>query len=204
LVPQPCLTAAVDEASLSPIELIRERYVASMLPASLGRVRKLKELSEEYAGELAPDGSWPDVDYQSKAQSDWSAAEHLDRTQLMARAAALNLRNGDPDQVLDAKVLRALKYWTLHDYQNQNWWWNQIGQIPEDRMAILNSYLLDGEQWLVRGDIIDYSTVGREITRKGKLVAPGRSTGKRHPVPSPGENLPGVVAMLAAVPTPRQ
>lgn len=82
--------------------------------------------------------------------------------------------------------------------------WGTGFQIPADRMAILSSYLLDGEQWLVRGDIIDYSTVGREVTRKGKVVAPGHLTGGGHSVASPGESLPGVVAMLAALPTPRQ
>jgi chondroitin AC lyase len=326
LVSPPCLTGAAGEASPSPIELIRERYVASMFPTSQEHIRELNALSQQYAGRLGPDGSWTDVDYENKAQSDWSAAEHLDRTQLMARAAALNHGAGHPDQALDAKVRRALKYWTLHDYQNPNWWWNQIGvprlageiailmqpqlprgqlakvvgilkrsdwrkgpwtganltwgvaieivrgcleenaqtiaegysrmyqeirivspseegiqqdysfhqhgaqlysggygldyaidvgrfvsfawgtdfQIPADKMTILNSYLLDGEQWLVRGDIIDYSTVGREITRKGKAVAPGASTGNRPSVPTPGEGLPGVVAMLAALPMPRR
>ncbi len=290
------------------------------------RSRKLKELGEQYAEKLGPDGSWSDVDYQSETQSRWIAAEHLNRTRVMAMAAALDRQGGHPDQALEAKVLGALKYWTLHDYQNPNWWWNQIGvarlageiaflmqpqlspeqlskvvefmkrsdwrkgawtganltwgvaieivrgcleenpdtvaeayhlmyqeirivrpaeegiqqdysfhqhgaqlysvgyglayaidvgrfvafawgtgfQIPADRMAILNSYLLDGEQWLVRGDIIDYSTVGREVTRKGKVVAPGHSTVSGNSVASPGESLPGVVAMLGELPTLRQ
>ena len=82
--------------------------------------------------------------------------------------------------------------------------WGTGFQIPAERMAILSSYLLDGEQWLVRGDIIDYSTVGREMTRKGKVVAPGHSTVSGNSVASPGESLPGVVAILGALPTPRQ
>ena len=316
------------EAGGTPAEIarIRERYVKSMLPTRPDQIRKLKELGEQYSEELGPDGSWSDVDYKSAALSNWSAAEHLNRTRLMARAAVLDRNAGHSDRALDAKALRALKYWTLRDFQNPNWWWNQIGvprlsgetallmqpqlssaqlskvvgimtrsdwkkgawtganltwgvaieivrgcleenaetvadgyarmygeiriispaeegiqqdysfhqhgaqlysggygldyaidvgrfvsfawgtdfQIPSDRMAILSSYLLDGEQWLVRGDIIDYSTVGREITRKGKVVAPGDSTGSGHSVPSPGDSLPGVIAMLAALPTPRQ
>ena len=49
--------------------------------------------------------------------------------------------------------------------------WGTRFQIPPERMAIFSSYLLDGEQWLVRDDVIDYSSVGREITRKGKAIA---------------------------------
>ncbi|MGA8182514.1 MAG: polysaccharide lyase family 8 super-sandwich domain-containing protein, partial [Terriglobia bacterium] len=325
LVPSYVL-ASTGDGSPSAFALIRERYVVSVLPRGANQIRKLKEFGKQYAEKLGPNGGWSDVDYESETRSNWSAAAHLDRTRVMAMAAAFDRKAGHPDQGLDAKVLRALKYWTLHDYQNPNWWWNQIGvprlageiaflmqqqlsreqlskvveimkrsdwqkgpwtganltwgvaieivrgcleenagtvaegyrrmyqeirivspaeegiqqdysfhqhgaqlysggyglayaidvgrfvafawgtgfQIPADRMAILSSYLLDGEQWLVRGDIIDYSTVGREMTRKGKVVAPAYSAGSLHTVASPGESLPGVVDMLAALPTPRQ
>ena len=272
------------------------------------------------------DGNWPDVDYQSTARSNWSAADHLNRTLVMAKTAALDRKTGEPDQALDAKVLRALHYWTSCDHRNPNWWWNEIGvprlagelallmqsqlssdellrvveimkrsdwrrvpwtganltwgvgieivrgcleendgtvaegfdrmyqeirtvspveegiqedysfhqhgaqlynggyglaytidigrfvafawgtgfQIPPVRLATLIAYVLDGQQWLVTGDVIDYSTVGREITRKGKAVAPARSTGGRNSVVGLGDSLPGVIAMLATLATPRQ
>lgn len=50
--------------------------------------------------------------------------------------------------------------------------WGTHFQIPPNRMAIFSAYVLDGIQWLVRGDTIDYSAVGREITRAGKTIAP--------------------------------
>jgi chondroitin AC lyase len=82
--------------------------------------------------------------------------------------------------------------------------WGTHFQIPPDRMAIFSSYLLDGEQWLVRGDVIDYSTVGREITRQGKVAVPQDwSIGPISPA-GPAYSLGNVVAMLAAEPTPRQ
>ena len=40
--------------------------------------------------------------------------------------------------------------------------------IPEARRNILSSYVLDGQQWMVRGRVWDYGVVGREITRPGK------------------------------------
>ena len=39
--------------------------------------------------------------------------------------------------------------------------------MPEAKIQILSSYLLDGHQWMVRGPTFDYSACGREITRKG-------------------------------------
>ncbi len=50
--------------------------------------------------------------------------------------------------------------------------------MPEDRREIFSNYLLDGQQWMVRGTAWDYGVVGREITRPGKdargLMAPLR------------------------------
>lgn len=318
--------ASSSDVSPSAIALIRERYVSSVLPTEPLQANKLKGLARQYADELRPEGDWPDIDYQSVARSEWSAAEHLDRTLVMAKASALYRNAGHPDTALDAKVLLALRHWTSRDYQNPNWWWNQIGvpkaageiallmqpplsrdevsnvveimkrsdwrsgpwtganltwgvaieivrgcleenpdtvaegyhrmyqeiriaspgeegiqqdcsfhqhgaqlysggyglayaidvgrfvafawgtgfQIPQERMATLSSYLLDGEQWLVRGDIIDYSTVGREITRKGKAVAPGHSKGSPASPAKPGDSLPYVISLLAALPTTRR
>jgi chondroitin AC lyase len=56
---------------------------------------------------------------------------------------------------------------------------------------------LDGEQWLVRGNVIDYSTVGREITRQGKVVTSHNwSVGPIAPA-GPACSLENVIAMLA-------
>jgi chondroitin AC lyase len=82
--------------------------------------------------------------------------------------------------------------------------WGTSLQIPVDRMAILSAYLLDGEQWLIRGSIIDYSTVGREITRAGKAAVPGKIPGGPIAPAGPEYGLGNVIAMLAKEPTPRQ
>ena len=36
-----------------------------------------------------------------------------------------------------------------------------------EQVRILESYLLDGEQWMIRNHRFDYSACGREIVRKG-------------------------------------
>jgi chondroitin AC lyase len=82
--------------------------------------------------------------------------------------------------------------------------WGTRFQIPADRMALFSAYLLEGEQWMIRGNIFDYSAVGREITRSGKVVVPkDKTAGPVTPV-GPAYSLGNVMAMLAAEPTPRQ
>ncbi|NOY82203.1 MAG: polysaccharide lyase 8 family protein [Kiritimatiellaeota bacterium] len=43
----------------------------------------------------------------------------------------------------------------------------------KDRIETLVAYLLDGQQWMVRGPVFDYSACGREIARKGGGKAAG-------------------------------
>ena len=53
--------------------------------------------------------------------------------------------------------------------------WDTACQIPATNMDTYTRYLLDGEAWMTRGNIIDYSSTGREITRKGKAAVTKRS-----------------------------
>ena len=39
--------------------------------------------------------------------------------------------------------------------------------FPEEQIDILSMYLLDGQQWMIRGKRFDFSACGREITRRG-------------------------------------
>ncbi len=78
-------------------------------------------------------------------------------------------------------------------------------QIPADRIALFSAYVLDGEQWMIRGDVFDYSAVGREITRAGKVAVPHDKTGGPiYPANAEAYGLGNTMALLAAEPTPRQ
>ncbi len=39
-------------------------------------------------------------------------------------------------------------------------------EFPARRIEILSNYILDGQQWMIRGQTFDYGAIGREITRK--------------------------------------
>jgi chondroitin AC lyase len=82
--------------------------------------------------------------------------------------------------------------------------WGTSFQISADRMVIFSAYILDGERWMLRGKTIDFSVVGREITREGKVVAPDDWTvGPISPV-GPAYSFVQMVTLLAARPVPRQ
>ena len=50
--------------------------------------------------------------------------------------------------------------------------------IPPEKLRILESYLLDGQQWMMWKDLLDYEVTGREITRARKNGA-GLATAAR-------------------------
>ncbi len=82
--------------------------------------------------------------------------------------------------------------------------WGTTFQIPRAKMEIYARFMLDGEQWMIRGGTFDYSATGREITRKGKTAVPRNwLTG---PVTPPGAayGLGNTVATLAKLDVPRR
>jgi chondroitin AC lyase len=52
--------------------------------------------------------------------------------------------------------------------------------FPPERLDILSGYLLDGQQWLVRGPLFDPSACGREITRQNACSSSGLAAAARH------------------------
>lgn len=311
-------------AGLTDVAVVKERLVRSVLPVEPEEIAHLQQSAAADAAVLRADGSWADVDYRSTSRSKWAAAEHLQRTLRMAKAARLMQNAGRQDGALEAKTLLALQHWTVHDYRNPNWWWNQIGvpelvgeiglllgdalppderaritaimrraewrgetgtnltwtvmiqimrgcllrdealvgamyarmygeikrvgireegieadnsfhqhgaqlysggygmvfvddvgrfisfawgtrfQISPERMAILSAFMLDGEQWLVRGDVMDYSSIGREIVRPGLVALPKDWTVGPISPAGPAYSLGHVAELLAALPSPRQ
>ena len=302
-----------------------------MLPVGDAAIAEVNAASQKDAATLAADGSWADIKYADDARSVWANGEHLNRMLVMAKAARVARNGGHADEALEAKILLALKWWTDHDYQNPNWWWNEIGvpelmgeiasllgpqlpgdarakvvaimkrsdyhklmvgtspwtganltwstgigvvrgclendaafvaesftrmfeeieiepqpkdgmqqdysfhqhgvqlynggygldfandvgrfvsfswgtrfQIPGDKMTLFSGFLLDGQQWMIRGNTFDYAAVGREITRAGKVVVPEDKTAGPVTPAGPAYSLGNVMAMLAAEPTPRQ
>ncbi len=122
--------AAAPASTDADLATVRGRYVRSVLPDGDAAIEAVNAESAKYASSLAADGSWDDIKYVDAARSRWMNGEHLNRMLVMAKSARVARNGGHPDQVLEGKILLALKWWTDHDYQNPNWWWNEIG-VPE-------------------------------------------------------------------------
>jgi chondroitin AC lyase len=63
-----------------------------------------------------------------------------------------------------------------------------VFDLPPAKRTILESYVLDGQQWMVRGSMWDFGVTGRELIRKGKSA----------------QGLQVPVSQLAAMPGSRQ
>ena len=63
-------------------------------------------------------------------------------------------------------------------------------EFPAEKIKILSAYILDGQQWMVRGQTFDYGANGREITRKSAHAR--------------ARSLLGACAHMAKLATPRK
>jgi chondroitin AC lyase len=275
-----CTAAYADDVSM-----LRERLIESILPRDPAARQQIVAEANRMSAKLKADATWDDIDYAQKDRTFWSPEKHMDRVLLISRAYAIDHNLQRLDQ-----IHRALDYWFEHDYQNPNWWHNQIGipqlvgqsmlmmepnvtpaqtskaieilkravwdkwtgqnlvwgvsiqifrgliqndpdlitqgfdrmyqevrvtqsegiqpdqsfhqhgdqfysggyglsfavdlpryisislgtrwQIPDEQLAIFQSYLLDGEQWMMHNARFDYSAIGRQITRPGMSAVP--------------------------------
>ena len=73
---------------------------------------------------------WPDVNYTDQTvKGPWDTEKHIFRVNMMIQALTVNGSSVKNDPQLLAKVHCALNVWLVNDWQNPNWWYNQIG-IP--------------------------------------------------------------------------
>lgn len=98
--------------------------------------------AERLAQSLRSDGSWADVDYESKDRSSWPASDHVERALTLARASANKAVSEQQRQSLLKSVHAALAWWRQHDLKCPNWWHNRIG-VPRKLCEI--AILLGGE-----------------------------------------------------------
>lgn len=84
------------------------------------------KLITKYSAALKPDGSWPDIDYTSKAYTVWPPNEHLVRLQTLIKAYVTKGSLSYADGKIFTGITSALQYWYSLDPKSDNWWFNQI------------------------------------------------------------------------------
>ena len=87
---------------------------------------------------------WKDIDYSDQTWSFWCARKHYDRILSILRGFGRSCLSEDGEYT--KKMIGALKYWLVNDFENPNWWHNQIG-MPEaiGNIAIMMYPALDKE-----------------------------------------------------------
>lgn len=125
-----------DDDDAQQLDLLRQRFVDSMLPpAGSPDAGLVMQAAREVAKSLTSAGSWVDVNYTtvgSEGRSWWNAGTHLQRTIVLATAAA---HAGGAE--FAAPAWRALHFWVSHDFTNSNWWWQWIGTPRAVAKALL-------------------------------------------------------------------
>ena len=91
-------------------------------------------------GDLPDTLCWPDIDYADHSRAVWKPSQHYHR---LCRILYEHGRDGLKDETFREKILRALAYFVEHDFQSDNWWYNQIGtpRHLSDLALMLDGYL---------------------------------------------------------------
>lgn len=148
------------------IEILRSRlyenYFASTSPAS-----------EAVYGTQLSDGSWADIDYDSKALAYWPALTHLQRLKSMAHSyAEQEDKNSEFAKMMADGVNRGLVFWEQKKPTSNNWWYQDIGKqkefiyililmgdaIPEDMQNAICKYLVVTEGNQSGANLTDMAT----------------------------------------------
>ena len=125
------LTAGANKAALgTDLETVKGRMLDSFLrSASATRAQTLMQ-------SLRPNGAWPDIDYKDRTPSGWRTCRHLSNVRVLASAYKSPRSKLHGDRRLRQAIDSSLSYWLDNDFQNPNWWWNQIG-VPKSLQATL-------------------------------------------------------------------
>lgn len=123
-------------------KIVGERFIEQIqVPASEVGSTVAQALAS--AATLQPDGHWKDVDYKDKSRGAWKTELHIRRCENLALAMQCCARSDvrEPEcgrahrVTLAAAAKSAIGYWLTHDFQNPNWWCNQIG-VPQEFVTI--------------------------------------------------------------------
>lgn len=126
------LRQAVDAAETAPTRLgLEGQAVADWICSPVGRFDfpdlVTREELKRILGQLQPDGSFADLNYQSRSRSEWPLSEHF----LRVRRLAIAFRAFPAAEVQELKVEeafhRSLGWWLAKKPTNPNWWYMEIG-----------------------------------------------------------------------------
>lgn len=136
------ITGGYDDANIKVVgdnitkTLLSSKYSASVLQDA----KKLTALIEY---DEKGNAYFNDIDYEDISRASWKPSAHLERAEKLA-VLYRNETDEAKKQEYKEYVLKLIDYWTAHDYQSDNWWYNrlsvpntlgEIGLLMKDDMS---------------------------------------------------------------------
>ena len=119
------------------VSLVRQRILEQMIWPPASTIPSLGPAAIQNAKTLNNSCYWPDVDYTDQTRALWLTQIHLTRVTTMIQAYTINGSTEQYNTKLIIAAHCALNVWLTRDWQNPNWWYNQIS-VP----IIVTSQLL--------------------------------------------------------------
>ena len=131
-----CVSFRVKAQETSPLEIVRGNIMKQYLEA-VNRGR-LDQATTKWMQELSPDGSWPDIDYDSRERGIWPPGQHFERIRRMATAYMLKDGPHYGDPKLYELIEQAVMFWINRPKppKSDNWYFASI-TLPLDVGYIL-------------------------------------------------------------------
>ena len=131
---------------LADLKVVEGRFLANLMRWSGSQ-------AVNYMNSMSPDGSWSDLDYTTNEV----VYAHLSRCEEMARGYNKPGHALEGDEQLLWSFRQAFHYWMVNDFQDWNWWDNEIG-VTRDVADIM---------LIARGEILPADwTKGMEIVHR--------------------------------------
>ena len=108
------------------IAIIRQRVLKRMIWPPDDDIASVVQSALTYTHTLNTSCYWPDINYYDKNIVVWDAAKHMDRVTTMLQALTVNGSTIHNSTQIRSAAHCALNVWLTNDWQNPNWWFNQI------------------------------------------------------------------------------
>ena len=121
-----CVAAYIPNDDIS---IIHERVMELMVWPAKENISIVVQNATVYTETLNSSCYWPDVNYYDKGLDSWFTAEHVYRVTTMLQALTVNGSSLKNDPQVRTAAHCALNVWLGNDWQNPNWYFNEI-RIP--------------------------------------------------------------------------
>ena len=111
------------------IAVVRQRVLELMIWPATENIPSVTNNALHFASTLNSSCYWPDINYHDKNIVLWQTAAHMSRITTMLQALTVNGSLVQNNTNLRSAIHCALNVWLINDWQNPNWWFNQIN-IP--------------------------------------------------------------------------